>query len=226
MRQQPLVRVEQTADVLSRLQRAEEEEIAVIRPARDALPSRGARRADDHSRRVEAERVDHVARGEVRRDHDEVGAASVVARESRVVAPDLARRALRPAKEVEVVDRHHLNGVASGQQERVRRVRDVHDAHAERLDRRPFEAVPRQVEQPDGDAAIDDGGRCERTGVDPVLPGAREQHDFVRGAGQRAGELVDVLPDAGAVPQGRPVIQQDAQRVESSMTGRFMDVLG
>ena len=127
------------------------------------LPSRRPGGAHDDAGFVEAERVDDVARRERRRHDDEVGAPCVIASEPRVVAANLARGALRAPEKVEVVNRHHLHRVARRHQERVGRVRDVHGADAERLHGRPLEPVPGQVEEPHRHAAIDDGGRRERT---------------------------------------------------------------
>ena len=73
--------------------------------------------------------------------------------------------------------------------------------------------MPGQVEDTDGNADIDDVGARQRVGVQTILPRAREQDQRLPGpqAGQhRSSQLVNVLANAGALPERRAVIEQDA----------------
>ena len=108
---QPLVRVEQAADVLARLQRAEEQHVAVVRRGRARGVQSGApggQIGDPIARH--AELALDLAGGEPRRHEDRVGAVRVSARERRVVAADLGARPLGMREKVQIVNRDHLRG--------------------------------------------------------------------------------------------------------------------
>ena len=115
-------------------------------------------------------------------------------------------------EEVEIVDRDHPGGAAGGNQQRVHGVGEL-DGTGERVHRRPLEAVPRVVQRPHGDAGIDDAGAGNDVRAQAILPGTREERERVtrrQTPDQRRGELVDVLADAGALPERGPIVQQDA----------------
>jgi len=123
----------------------------------------------------------------------------------------------------EIVNGHHLRGAARGHQQRMRRVRDV-DGARQPFGRRPFAAVPEIVQNADGNPPVDDararvGGDGRRR---TILPGAREQQHLVVTvcSGVRANQLVDVLANAGSLPQRGPVVDEDAHngRVQSQPT--------
>ena len=89
---------------------------------------------------------------------------------------------------------------------------DVHRS-GEPFHGRPLQPMPGKVEDPDGNAHVDDLGARQGLWVQLVLPGAREQDQRLAGpkAGQhRSSQLVNVLADAGALPERRAVIEQDA----------------
>lgn len=78
---------------------------------------------------------------------------------------------------------------------------------------RPFEAVPGKVEDTNRHTDVDKASAGQGVRLHAVLPGARKQHQRLAGqeAGQhRGGQLVDVVANAGALPERRAVIEQDA----------------
>ncbi len=109
-----------------------------------------------------------------------------------------------------------------GQQQRVRRVGDVVFTAGNGLDRRPAQPVPGKVQRrhrnpPIGDA--DSGQFCRKIGREPILPGAREEGNLVAAVlRQLARDLMDVFANAGAGPQGRPVVDDDPHAPEPITT--------
>src|SRR6185503_9640101 len=69
--------------------------------------------------------------------------------------------------------------------------------------------------------------RGREAGVRPVLPRAGEHGDFVP-VGRRVGpnQLVDVFADAGTLPQGRPVVDEDAHVSRYDRTRMKIAVIG
>ena len=89
------------------------------------------------------------------------------------------------------------------------------DASGNRFDRRPFRAVPQQVQHPHRDAPVDDGTPSS----DETCGSGRSFHELVKighlaGIRGRVGpdELMDVLADPGALPQGGPVVDENSHR--------------
>jgi len=64
-------------------------------------------------------------------------------------------------QKVQVVDRHHLGRTTRGHEQRMQRVGDIERGAGQRLCRRPADAVPRKVEQPDRDLPIDLMRSCQ-----------------------------------------------------------------
>ena len=80
--------------------------------------------------------------------------------------------------------------------------------------------MPGQVEHRDRYAKVHGLDALEGSGrLQPVLPRTREEGEVeppVRMiGGQRADELAGVLPDAGGVPERRPIIDEDAHLCKS-----------
>jgi hypothetical protein len=79
--------------------------------------------------------------------------------------------------------------------------------------------MPQEVKNPHGDPLVDGGdaecgANIER---EPIAPGTAEDRNVVIvDCRVRAGELVDVLSDAGALPECWPVVDEDAHRQEST----------
>ena len=104
----------------------------------------------------------------------------------------------------------------------MRRVRDV-DVAGQHFSRRPLEPMPEVIQNADRDAPIDDAstdlvgyGSCR-----PIFPGTREEEKlFAISRRISARQLVNVLADTGTLPQGGPVIDEDAHdgRVQSQAT--------
>lgn len=88
----------------------------------------------------------------------------------------------------------------------------------EALDGRSAEAMPCRVQDANGNPEIYDACAGHLVRSEPVAPGARHQCEPVvrrEAADERGGKLVDVFPDAGALAECRPIIQQDAQTRQS-----------
>ena len=98
------------------------------------------------------------------------------------------------------------------------RVRDVVFAAGDGFDGRPAEAMPHEIQSPDGNPPIDDphaGQLGGQLGGWTILPGTGEDRDIVAaGARQRAGDVMDVFTDARAGPQGGTVIDDDPHAAE------------
>jgi hypothetical protein len=80
------------------------------------------------------------------------------------------------------------------------------------ISRRPFEPVPREVQEGHRHPRVDD--RCARDDSrrQAVLPGTGKEHERVAGgetARQRRGELVGIFSDACARSQGGPIVKED-----------------
>jgi hypothetical protein len=79
--------------------------------------------------------------------------------------------------------------------------------------------VPHPVQELVRDAAVGDAHPAVRGRIDLVAQGTRKQHDLVvasRPGGEVRGEVVDVLPDARPLAEGRAVVDDnphDARRV-------------
>ena len=214
-RGQPLVRVEQDAQVLARLERPDEQHVAAgghVRAVPQRRPRPRARRAHVHAVGVHAEPFDDLPAGVLRHGHDGVGAPSVRRRQRGVVAPDLGGGALGMRQEEEIVHRHHAGGARGRNQERMRRVDHVGLAR-EPFHRRPFGAVPEQVQDRHGHAAIDDAGvqRFGRARCRAVGPRTGEHRHVVGGVrgGVGSHELVHVFTDPGAGTERRAVVHED-----------------
>ena len=167
--------------------------------------------AHDQPVGADAEARRDRAGGIARVHDDEIRARRMGRGQRRVVAADFGARPAGMVEEVEIVDRDRLGGGAGRHQERMERVGDV-GGSGDHLDRRPFQAVPGEVERLDRNARVHVGGTRDPIGLEPVLPRAREQDEAV-GREQLALEggrqLVHILADAGAFPKRGPIIDQD-----------------
>ena len=133
-------------------------------------------------------------------------------RQRRIVAPDLGAGPLRVVQEVEVVDGDDLRGRRAGINSGMSEWATSTAPASQSTGGHP--AGARQS------SATRTGIRASTTvapgtaaGCQPVLPGARKQHQAVRLAQdrrQRAGQLVHVLADAGPLPERRAIVEQDA----------------
>ena len=146
----------------------------------------------------------------------------MLARECRIVAADLGGRSLGLRQKKQIVDGHDLRRPARRHQERMRRMHDI-DRSRQHFRRRPLVAMPEIIQHADGDAPVDHArtgfilDACRRA----VLPGAREEQDLVTVDRRvRTNQLMDVLAHAGSLPQGGPVVDEDAHdgRVQSQAT--------
>lgn len=101
-------------------------------------------------------------------------------RQLRVIATDFGTRPLRLAQEEKVVDRDHLRRMPRRHQQGMLTVSDVNLAR-QTFDRRRFEAMPRVIENADGDASIDHIGPqlVAKGGRRPIFPTAGEEHHAV-----------------------------------------------
>ena len=110
--------------------------------------------------------------------------------------------------------------MARRHQEWMRRVGDV-DGASQRFNRRPLAAMPQIRQNANRYPPIDHARSYARgdLGMRTVFPGTREQkHLFVGVSGRiRTNEVVNILADPGSVPQGGPVVDEDAHdgRVQS-----------
>ena len=128
---QPLIRVQQGTDVFPRDQRAHEKKIAIrcdVWLASEVAPNRRPEPACIDPLGRHPQPRDHqtacVLRG---RDHG-VRAESVLLRQRRIVAADLAVRALAVIEEVQIVDGDDPRGGPRRDDQRMRGVRDVNRA--------------------------------------------------------------------------------------------------
>ena len=95
-----------------------------------------------------------------RDDHDDpVGPARVRAGKRRVIAFDLAGRALRMRQKVEIVNGHDLRCRLRWHEQRVRRVGNIELASRKLFNRRPLESMPRKIQHAYGNSPIDTGAR-------------------------------------------------------------------
>jgi hypothetical protein len=211
------VGIQQRADVLARFHRANEKKVAPAEPWIPARPGGRTGRADDDAFGSNVEAVDHFGRCRVGGHHNQVRLTGVPMDESRVVAPDLAAGALGMLEEIEIVDRDRLRRDTTRHEERMSGVGDLRRP-GEAFDRGPSKPMPGEIEQPDGHPRIDRLDSADIRDIEAIFPGARERHDlilrpFIAARGQRAGEFVDVLADAGSLPERGAVIQDDAQTI-------------
>ena len=143
-RHQPAVGVEQAGDVLPRLERTDEQEIAERRRRRRRPdgPGRPPRPADGDPVPGHAEpRLDFA--GRVGRDGDDVvGLVRMAAGQRRVAPGELGLGPLRMMQEVEVVDGRQPHAGPGGHERRLRRLDDVPWAAGQPFDRRPGPPLP------------------------------------------------------------------------------------
>src|SRR3954466_7994116 len=90
----------------------------------------------------------------------------------------------------------------------------MHDAdrRCEPFDWRPFQRMPPEVEQPGGNPGVHVTRSGHTRARQAVLPRARKYRQGVgtiEPCGQRGGEAMDILPDAGPLPESRAVVDQD-----------------
>ena len=186
--------------------------------ARPPTPSRAPRRADGDPIALATPSCAHDFAGRVlRRDDDVIGARGVVVHQRRKVAAHFAFAALGMSEEVEVVNRDDLRGSRGGDQERRLRMHHVGRA-GQPLDRRPAQAIPRPRQRRAPECA---DRRSATPGSSPTRSAdGRSFHDVVRIAswsspagrrGQRAGQLMHELADAGPLAERR-----DGSRAESA----------
>ena len=95
--------------------------------------------------------------------------------EGGIVAANFAGRLFRVSQEKQVVNGDDLRGAARRNEQRVRRVHDVEVA-GQRFDRRPFGAVPEQVQHAHRNASIDDRDAQIR----PTAGDSRSFHELVK----------------------------------------------
>src|SRR5262245_3558836 len=98
-------------------------------------------------------------------------------------------------------------------------MRDVESSAGKRFRRRPLEPVPREVEQADRHASIDDRGAIEIAGPsDAILPRAREEREIHLAYGAAGGVLrqerpaqpIHVFAHAARLAERGAVIEKDA----------------
>ena len=163
--------IQQGADVLARFEGAKEEHVAVFRLDRPRRPCGATRRTDTDAVGGHVKQALDLAGGELRHHDDPVGAVRMRARQRRVVAAHFGSGPLGMPQEVQVVDGHHLRGGAGRQQQWVQRVRDVERAASHHLGRWPPQAVPCQIEQPDGNLTVDQMGSGKVWVREDTVPG-------------------------------------------------------
>ena len=159
---EPGIGVEQCADVLAQVQRAQKED-GLAASCRLSCrhcrrPLGPARRAHVHARRADPQLPSHLAGRVVRRHDDGVGTRSMGACQPRVVASNLGRHLLGVPQEIQVV-----NGDDPGPLGR----RDQHGALAvnhvvfarQPLDRGPFQPIPGPHQSPNGNLNVGQTGR-------------------------------------------------------------------
>ena len=83
----------------------------------------------------------------MRRGRDDgIGPAGVVWCQLRIVSANFGARAFRVQKEIEIVNRDDLRGAPGGDQQRMRRMRDV-DVACKHLHVRPLDSMPEVVQE-------------------------------------------------------------------------------
>jgi hypothetical protein len=222
-RKHSLVRVQQSHDIFSRLERAEEQHVAVFRCGCSRRPAGRAGRTDRQALARHAESPLDFSGREDRRYENAIRALRVRAGERRIIAAHFGARALGVCQKIQIVNRDHVRGRACRQQQRMRGMRDVVRAAGQRLRLRPLEPMPREIEEADRHASIDNRRACEcGSGLQAILPRARKQRQRQRGGrvgggqGQeRADQLVGVLPGAARFAQRGTIIDQDAHLFKS-----------
>ncbi len=224
-RHQPAVGVEEAGDVLPRLERPDEEEIAEGRGRRGHpdRPGRPPWPAYGDSAPGKAEPGFDFARRVGRDGDDVVGLVRVAAGLRRIASGELGEGSLGMLEEVEVVDGRQPYSRPRRHERRQRRLDDVPWAAGQPFHRWPGPPLPERPQQPRWQPDVGDGGAGNRGGPEPVLPRAGEDGDRVasgRYPDQRLGQPVDVLADACPGHQRRPVVEQDAHdRREVSTAG-------
>ena len=167
-----------------------------------------------------------LSSGKPGRGEHAIGPVRMRTHERGIVAPNLTGGVLGVAEKMQVVNRDHLRGMARRQQQRVRRMYHVEGGTGERFGRRPAEALPREIEQANGNPAIDGPSRRQLgRQAQAVLPRAREQREIELAAGsgsrksgdERPGELVGRFADAAAVAQRGAVVEKDAHARDTSI---------
>ena len=99
---------------------------------------------------------------------------------------------------------------------------DVVRAAGDRLDRRPAQPMPREIQGAHGDSAIDDPDAAKARHEllrRPILPGAGQQRELVTRAGsrERGDNLMDVLADSGAGSKGGTIVDDDPHALEPTI---------
>jgi hypothetical protein len=95
----------------------------------------------------------------------------VIARERRVIAADFGARSLGVRQEIQVVNCNHLGRRPRRQQQRVRGMGHVKWPSREHFGGRPSQTVPRQIQQTNRNASIDDRRAGQLCGTcEPILP--------------------------------------------------------
>src|SRR6185503_4761133 len=83
----------------------------------------------------------------------------------------------------------------------------------EAFDRRPAKPVPRQIQQPDRDLAVDDRSARHNRRREPVLPGRGEQDEWpvvvIGGRDEPPGQFVNVFAATCPLAERRPIVEQN-----------------
>ena len=135
----------------------------------------------------------------------------MVSDQARVVTSNLRLGSFGMLQEIDVVNGDHLRRPPRRREQRMRRTHHVVVTGAQQLDGWPFEVVPREVQQPDGNAMIGDAHARAvslEIGIGPVLPGAREQRERVArfSRGEVPYQLMQIFTDPGPGSQRRPIV--------------------
>jgi hypothetical protein len=156
-----------------------------------------------------------AGRGRCVRVHEHmVGFQQGAGRQGRVVPPDLAARPFGVVEKIKVVHHDdHLCGRSRGNRQRMSRLNHVECPAGQGFDRRPVQAMPRQIEQSHGDPPVDRQRAGNHFRRQPVFPGRRKQRQgLARGPGadpSRPWPVRGRLADTGSLPERRPVVDQD-----------------
>ena len=139
--------------------------------------------------------------------------------EHRIIASNLTTRVVCVGEKKQIVNGDDLCSVTRRHEERMRRVSDV-DVACEHFSRWPLEPMPQVIQNTNRDTPIDHSttGLAGDVSRRSIFPGAGEEEDLITiSRCISARQLVNVLADTGTLPQGGPVIDEDAHdgRVQS-----------